>query len=97
MGPTLCHGSESRQMLETHVKGHYDELALLVRNGITLQVDGKNERFNIVAFLVADLSFVKEVLGRRSSSHTYGCFHCNFKIQSWASIKKKIVRNKLLK
>ena len=61
----------------------------LVRHGISLNVFGEEEKFNVVVFLVADLSFVKEVLGRCSSSHTFGCFHCDLKIQSWSHPVKK--------
>ena len=32
----------------------------------------------------------KEILGRCSSTHTYGCFHCDLKIQNWASTKKLV-------
>ena len=38
-------------------------------------------------FLVADLCFVKEVLGHCSCIQTYGCFHCKLKIDAWASPK----------
>ena len=57
----------------------------MVRYGLTFSRDGKDENFNIVIFLVADLSFVKEILGKASCTQQYGCFHCELDIKSWAS------------
>lgn len=63
---TLWRGIECRETLEKHCKRHYNELTELVMNGINLTVNGSLEHFNIVVFFVADLSFVKEVLGKCS-------------------------------
>ena len=87
---TLWRGGESRKMLELHAKEHYDDLKYLVENGVTLSVQDKDEYFNILVFFVADLSFVKEILGKCSCTQTYGCFHCELKIQDWSSLKKKL-------
>ena len=84
----MWRGSESRKNLEYHVKSHYDELSELVKNGIVLNIDGVQEHFNVLSFLVADLSFVKEVLGKCSCMQTYGCFHCELNIKKWDSVKK---------
>ena len=84
---TLWRGSESRKNLDCHVSIHYKELESLVRNGITLEVDGLDESFNIVVFFVAYLSFVKEILGRCSCKHTFGCNHCQLPLSKWNQVK----------
>ena len=48
---TLWHdGSESREMVTTHVKLHYDEITYSVHNSVGLQIDGSQEKFNIDVF-----------------------------------------------
>ena len=76
-----------QKKLDMHVSGHYDELGGLVKNGITLKVDGVDEMFNVVVFFVADLSFIKEILGRCSCNHTFGCNHCQLPIKKWNQTK----------
>ena len=56
----------------------------MVANGITLKVDG----IDVVVFIVADLSCIKELLGRCSTSHTYGCFYCNLHHEHYDSLNK---------
>ena len=73
---TLWRGSEDRDMLSAHVHSHYEELTKGVKNGITLKCQDKDETFNLLVFLVADLSFVKNIIGHASSTAKYGCFHC---------------------
>ncbi|XP_066917770.1 uncharacterized protein [Clytia hemisphaerica] len=88
---TLWRGSESRETLEMHCKHHYQELSELVKNGIRLTLNGEvPEEFNVVVFLVADLAFVKEVLGKCSCTQAYGCFHCKLNINQWSSCKANI-------
>lgn len=87
---TLWRGSESRETLKMHVDKHYKELNSLVKHGMTLKSPfGTEESFNVIAIFVADLSFVKEVLGRCQCTHTYGCFHCQLPIKQWLSVKPK--------
>ena len=74
-----------REMLEMHVAKHYTELNDIMRNGVDLNIQGQTEHFNIIVFLVADLSFVKEILGKCSSSHEFGYFHCEMDRKSWSS------------
>jgi len=78
---TLWRGNECRETLELHCKDHYEELTSLVKTGVTLSLNGENKLFNVVVFLVADLSFVKEILGKCSCTQTYGFFHCNQSIK----------------
>ena len=85
---TLWRGSESRKNFDSHVLAHYKEVKNAVENGVTLHVNGSDEFFNIVVFLVADLSCVKELLGRCSVSHTYGCFYCNLNSNDWDAVPK---------
>jgi hypothetical protein len=61
---TLWRGSESREMIEDHVSAHYQELEVCVRNGITLKIGDQLEWFNVLCFFVADLCFIKDVIGK---------------------------------
>lgn len=84
---TLWRGSESRRTLKIHCKAHYDEMTDLVKNSVTINHGSTEEVFNVVLIFVADLSFVKEVLGKCSCTHTYGCFHCILPQKSWSAVK----------
>lgn len=86
---TLWRGKESRENLKIHVLLHYEELNDMVKNGLNIKLGNKTVLFNVIVFLVGDLSFTKEILGRCSSTHTYGCNHCQLSIQEWS--KKKLV------
>uniref|UniRef100_A0A7M6DRA3 Uncharacterized protein n=1 Tax=Clytia hemisphaerica TaxID=252671 RepID=A0A7M6DRA3_9CNID len=88
---TLLRGGESRQTLKIHVGKHYQQLHSLVKEGITLMSPcGNIESFNVIVIFVADLSFVKEVLGRCQCTQTFGCFHCELPIKDWSSVKRKL-------
>ena len=87
---TLWRGSESREMIFVHVGNHYTELTELVKNGVTLVINDKVEYFNVVSFFVADLCFVKDVLGVCSCTATYGCYHCILPRDKW-SLKTKAI------
>ena len=76
---SLFRGSESRENLDIHGKLHYNEIKNLLFNGF--EFDG--EKFNVVPFLCADLSFVKEILGKCSCTSLYGCFYCKMHIDQW--------------
>ena len=80
---SLWRGSESRAMLKIHVDSHYQELTEAVKNGVSLFVNNCEEVFNVVAFLVADLSFVKDIIGQCSSISSYGCYHCIMPSKQW--------------
>ena len=59
-------------MLDNHVSAEYQELDNCVRNGITLIIGGVPETFNLVCFFVADLCFIKDVIGEQSLSDLSG-------------------------
>lgn len=57
-------------------------------NGISIPTtDGGVELFNVLPIMCADLSFVKEVIGKCSSTSRYGCFYCKRQIKDWDSDK----------
>ncbi|XP_047139031.1 uncharacterized protein LOC124814958 [Hydra vulgaris] len=84
---TLWRGSESKVMLEIHVKCHYEDLTDLVLNGINLVTTDTNtvEHFNVLCFFVADLGFLKNIIGLCACTSTYGCYHCLLKKDEWSS------------
>ena len=86
---TLWRGSESREMIETHLSVFFDEVIELVQNGVTLNIDSKEEQFNVICFFVADLCFVKDVIGQCTCTSLYGCYHCTLKSSEWISAVKK--------
>lgn len=84
---TLWRGSEDRKMLSVHCNAHFSELSYAVRHGVKLVVDGNVETFNVIVFMVADLSFLKDILGHCSSVSMYGCFYCKLRSSLWVSKK----------
>ena len=50
---------------------NYTDLTYLNKNGLTVCINSKNEHFDVTLFLVADLSFIKEVIGKCSSNQTW--------------------------
>ena len=94
---TLWKGKESRAMIKTHVSAHYEELEDTVKNGVTLSVDGVITKFNVIVFFIADLSFMKDVIGQSSSTSTYGCFHCKLPLQRWNLPGPKVGESKMVK
>ena len=60
---TLWRGSETREMIVDHVSMHYAEMDHCVRHGITLQIEKKPVHFNVLCFFIADLCFIKDVVG----------------------------------
>ena len=71
------------QFITTHVGKHYEELTKLVKQGVTLMINDNLEVFNVVAFFVAHLRFVKDVIGLCACTSTYGCYHCLLKREEW--------------
>jgi len=86
---SLWRGSESREMIEIHCSKHYEELEELVKSGIDLFIGNKKEHFNVVCFLVADLCFIKDVIGQCACTSLYGCYHCHQKNTDWKSKTRK--------
>ena len=86
---SLFRGSESRLNLEIHGNAHYTEVKNLLMNGFFFN----GEKFNVVPFLCADLSFVKEVLGKCSCTSLYGCFYCKMHINDWGKDRPAVSKN----
>ena len=91
---TLWRGQENRETVKTHVSAHYEELKEAVINGITLTLNENEEHFNVVVLLVADLSFVKDIVGQCSSISMYGCYHCKLPSKDWILPLKKVGKEK---
>ena len=85
---SLYRGSENRKVLECHGKAHFDEFCTLIHDGIELSLpDGSQEHFNVIVLLVTDLGYIKEVIGKCSSTGYYGCYHCTKRINDWNAAK----------
>lgn len=94
---TLWRGSESREMIESHVTEHFNELTNLVKYGVELELEeNMAELFNVVCFLVTDLCFLKDVIGQCQCTSLYGCYHCKLKNVDWISKSLKIGQPKSL-
>lgn len=94
---TLWRGSESREMIDSHITFHFNELTNLVKSGIVLKLnENSSEEFNIVCFMVADLCFLKDVIGQCQCTSLYGCYHCKLKNVEWISKSQKIGEPKSL-
>ena len=71
------------------LENYFNDLEAAVKNGVNLVVNGEAELFNIILFFVADLSFVKDVIGHCSSTSRYGCFHCKMPLSDWLTVERK--------
>ena len=91
---TLWRGSESREMITSHVLHHYNELDAAVRHGMSLEVNGKVTNFNVICFFVADLCFIKDVIGQCACTGMYGCYHCILKCNEWSNPVRKVGQQK---
>ena len=81
---SIWRGPETRKYIEAHVEGHYNDVKSAVTNGITLTLgDGGMETFNVLAFLVADLSHLKESLGKCACTSMFGCYWCKKNMKDW--------------
>lgn len=81
---SLFRGSENRETLLSHGQAHFNELQLLVEEGISLKLPNQTtEHFNVVVFFVADIGYVKEVIGKASCTSTNGCYRCTKTIDKW--------------
>ena len=83
----LYRGNESRAVVEVHCKAYFSELDKVAREGLPILVDGVQEHFNVVVFLVADLGLLEKVLGKCSSTSIYGCFWCDKHQKNWDCLK----------
>lgn len=83
-GQVICaifRGKENRDNIDVHVNLYHQQLVDLLKNGLTLDLTG--ETFNIIPILCADLGYLKEVLGKCSTTSLYGCYYCKKPIQKW--------------
>ena len=87
---SLWRGSESRTNVEIHTEQHYQEVKELLVNGVEVTSYDNMEKFNILPIMCADLSFVKEVVGKCSSTSRYGCLYCKRKIDEWGCDEEKL-------
>jgi len=39
-------------------------------------------------FFVADLCYIKDIIGQCQSTSTYGCFHCKMTSRNWLNTQK---------
>ena len=90
---SLFRGPENRTSLKSHGQIHFNQLKCLATNGLLMQLpDTSFEHFNVVVFLVADLGYIKEVIGKSSCMSMYGCYQCCKPINEWHSKDKKIAK-----
>ena len=80
---SLFRGSESRSNVDIHTLTHYAEVKELLTKGIMIV----GEKFNVIPTICADLCFVKEILGKCSSTSLHVCFFCK-KIRCFSTITK---------
>ena len=86
---SLFRGSESRENLNIHGKAHYAEVKDLLINGYNFN----GEKFNVVPFLCADLSFVKEILGKCSSMVVFSA-RCILMIWAMTVLMRQVSKSK---
>ena len=93
---SIWRGPETRNYIQAHVKGHYDDVISAVHNGLALTLaDDTMETFNIIAFLVTDLGHLKEFLGKCLYISMFGCYWCKKNMLDWD--KKKPTMSPLQK
>ena len=81
---TIYRGKETRESIEQHTHVYHNEVKeMLINGGDFITPSGSCEPFNIIPFLCADLSFLKDLLGRCSCTSLYGCFFCKKIISKW--------------
>jgi hypothetical protein len=85
---SIWRGPETRNYIQAHVKGHYDDVISAVHNGLALTLaDDTMETFNIIAFLVTDLGHLKESLGKCLCTSMFGCYWCKKNMLDWDNKK----------
>ena len=62
----------------------FNDMDEIVQNGISLVIDGTQELFIVVVFLVTDLSMLEKILGKCSTNSMYGCFWCTQSKNKWS-------------
>ena len=94
----IFRGSENRENLKVHCRPSFEELDHILKNGIEVNLpNGITETFNVVVFFIADLGMVKEIIGKCSTTGTYGCYQCTKKINEWHSKVYKLAKPQSVK
>ena len=79
---------------------YFHEVEHAVRHGVTLQLDGASEKFNVLLFVVTDLAFLEKMLGKCSSNSLFGCFWCKASRKLWSqsnnNADKQTIRVRIL-
>lgn len=57
----LWRESETREGLEVHMGGHFQDLDKVKLNDVDLIVNGNREHFNVLLFLVTDIGLLEKV------------------------------------
>ena len=83
----LWRGVQSRENFLIHVKPYFQEQDKVAKDGIYLLVDGKKEHFNVIVFLMADIGLLEKMLGKCTSTSTFGSFWCNQSKSDWSKDK----------
>ena len=85
---SLWRGKETRQNLQQHTLWYHSQVYDLLLNGAHFTLPSGNvEKFNVIPIVCADLGFIKELLGKCSSTGTYGCYYCKKPKKKWAEKK----------
>ena len=80
----LWRGSENRKNIKLHAENYHKEILDLLLNGHEfLLPNGDREFINIVPIMCADLSFIKEIIGKCSCTSKFGCFYCKKPLKDW--------------
>ena len=77
---SIFRGKETRKNIDEHVTLYHQQLEELLKEGLKLD---SSTAYNIIPILCADLGYVKELLGKCSTTSLYGCYYCKKPIQKW--------------
>ena len=73
----IYRGKETREDIEKYSRMYHDEITEMLADGADfVNPSGILESFNVIPFLCADLSFLKDLLGKCSCTSMYGCLFC---------------------
>ena len=82
---TVYRGKKSTDSIGRHTTVYHNEVKELLLNGVDFVLpSGESEAFNVIPFMCADLSYLKEILGRCSCTSIYGCIYCKKLRSKWA-------------
>ena len=73
----LFKGKENRANIDAHASSYHKQMWHMVEHGISVKLpSGIIERFNVICILCCDLLYLKDILGKCSTSGDYGCYYC---------------------